>query len=68
MDKIGFGFALIGLGGLAESYGNVRQALISIALITIGSALIYTRVCKNEKKDSKRISNSNVLDRLYFLR
>lgn len=67
MDKAGFILALIGVGGLSESYGNTRATIISIAMVLIGSGLIYIGIKGNEKNNNK-CSDSNVLDRLYFLR
>ena len=64
MNKIGYALFLIGCGGLAESYGNVKQGVISIALIGIGIVLMRLR---NEKNDYSRTYSSNVLDRLRFL-
>ena len=68
LSGIGFSMALIGLGGLAEAYGNMKAVIISIALIGIGAFLI----AKGEKNEADRCSNrgnnSNILDRPYFLR
>lgn len=68
LSGIGFVMALIGLGGLAEAYGNMKAVIISIALIVIGAFLI----AKGEKNETdmrgNRGSNSNILDRPYFLR
>lgn len=67
MDKVGFVAALLGLGGLAESYDDPKAMVISIAMVLIGSGLIYIGIKGNEKNNNK-CSDSNVLDRLYFLR
>lgn len=68
LSGIGFFMALIGLGGLAEAYGNMKAVIISIALIGIGAFLI----AKGEKNEtdmrSDRDFDSHVMDRLHFLR
>ena len=67
-EKIGFTMALIGLGGLSEAYGSAYQITFSAMLIIVGGILIYEGI-RNEKKNIERShSDSNVLDRLYFLR
>lgn len=67
-EKIGFTMALIGLGGLSEAYGSAYQTTFSAMLIIVGGILIYEGI-RNEKKNIERShSDSNVLDRLYFLR
>lgn len=70
MDKIGFAMELIGLGGLAEAYGNPKALSIALILIIVGGILIAIGDTKNDIKNYKRNRNSdsNVLDRLYFLR
>ena len=55
---------LIGCAGMAEGYGNVKQVVISIALIGIGIVLMRLG---NEKNDYSRTDSDNVLDRLRFL-
>ena len=64
MAKIGFVMALIGVGGLAEAYGNGKQMLISILLIGIGALLMRTG---NEEDSNRHIDRGNILDRLFFL-
>lgn len=57
--KIGFVLALIGVAGLAEGQ------LVSLLLIGIGALMMRE---KDEEAVNKRgTSDSNVLDRLYFL-
>lgn len=56
---IGFGMALIGVAGLAEGQ------LICLLLIGIGALLMRGEYEKEDHKHSA--SDSNVLDRLYFL-
>ena len=70
MDKIGFAIVLIALGGLAEAYGNAKSLSIALILVIVGGILIAIGDAKNDIKNYKRNnrSDSNVLDRLYFLR
>jgi hypothetical protein len=56
---IGFALALIGVAGLAEGQ------LIAIVLIGIGALLMKEG---HEKVNKHSASDSNILDRLYFLR
>lgn len=65
---IGFTMALLGLGGLSEAYGNVFQITISATLIVVGGILIYEGIGNEKKNNERSHSDSNVLDRLYFLR
>ena len=62
--KIGYVMTLIGIGGLAEGYGDMKQILISIALFAIGVGIM--RICY-EKDSVNHADNVNVLDRLRFL-
>ena len=70
MDKAGFALCLIGLGGLAESYGLNKSMAFSLAIIIVGGILIAIGDMSSDFKNNKRDSNdnANVLDRLYFLR
>ena len=69
MNKAGFVMVLLGLGGLAEAYPNVKQIVLSAILIIVGAGLFYKGNCKNEKDNgSNRTDSGNVLDRLFFLR
>lgn len=65
MNKVGFVMFLIGCGGLAESYGNTRQMVISIVLAGIG--ITAMRLCDEKVHSDMRTDNGNVLDRLRFL-
>lgn len=63
-SKIGFALALIGVGGIAEAYGNTKQIIISLTLIGLGALLMRF----DDEKDSDRsIGNVNILDRLHYL-
>lgn len=70
LDKIGFAICLIGTGGMAESYGLNKSLSISLVLIITGGLLILIGDIANDKENYRRANsnNSNVLDRLYFLR
>lgn len=69
LDKIGFAICLIGIGGMAESYGLNRSFSISLIMIIVGGLLIFVGDMANDKENHRRAnSSSNVLDRLYFLR
>ena len=68
LSKIGFCLDLIGLAGMAEAYGFNKSFSISLTLIIIGSLMIFAGDMKHDAENYKRNSNSNVLDRLYFLR
>ena len=68
LDKVGFVMALLGLGGLAEAYGNGRQISIALILIIVGALLVWIGDMANDIEISKRTDNSNCLDRLYFLK
>ena len=69
MDKIGFALCLIGIGGMAESYGLNKSMAISLIMVITGGILIAIGELKNDIKNHKRSnpSDCNVLDRLYFL-
>lgn len=66
LAKVGFVLALIGFGGIAEAYGNTRSVVISLTLISVGAFLM----AKGSIHETVhfRNDNSNVLDRLHFLR
>lgn len=64
MSKVGFCMALIGVGGLAEAYGNTKELWISLLLIGAGAVLMRMR---NEKDIDNRTGSDNILDRLHFL-
>lgn len=70
MDKVGFALCLIGLGGMAESYGLNKSLATSFVLIIIGALMIFVGDMSNDIKTYKRnnANDSNVLDRLFFLR
>lgn len=65
MDKIGFCLCLVGLGGLAESYGEHKAFAISLILIIAGSLLILAGDMKNDIQNYKRSNNDH--SRPYFL-
>ena len=66
LEKVGFVCALIGVAGLAEAYGSIRSVIISLALIAVG-AFLMGKGSIHETVRSRNI-DSNVLDRLFFLR
>ena len=70
LSKIGFALCLLGLGGLAESYGLNKSMAISLTLIIIGGLAIGIGDMYEDVKNAKRTDNSrsNCLDRLYYLR
>ena len=68
ISSIGFVMCLIGAGGMAEAYGFNKSLAISLTLIIIGGLLIFVGDMKHDTENFKRSDNSNVLDRLYFLR
>ena len=70
VSKIGFVLALIGVGGMAEAYGFNKSLAISLTMVIIGGLMIFWGDTSNDIKAYTRNdrSNSNVLDRLYFLR
>lgn len=59
-ENIGFALVLIGVAGLAEGQ------LISLLIIGVGALLM--RGCNEEEVNKRSTTDSNVLDRLYFLR
>lgn len=68
LDKIGFALCLIGAGGMAESYGLNKSLTISLLMIIAGGLMIFVGEMVNDKENYRRAnSDSNVLDRLYFL-
>lgn len=68
LSGIGFAVCLIGVAGMAEAYGFNKSLAISLTLIIIGGLLIFVGDLKHDTENFKRTDNSNVLDRLYFLR
>ena len=70
LDKIGFGLCLVGLGGMAEAYGFNKSLAISLTMVIVGGLMIWVGDMSNDIKNYKRNNNadSNILDRLYFLR
>ena len=70
MEKIGFVLTLLGFGGMAEAYGFNKSFAISLTLIIAGAILIGIGDMSTDIKNYKRNNNadSNILDRLYFLR
>lgn len=68
MDKIGFTLCLLGCAGMAEAYGNNKSMAISLVLLIIGGLMIGINDVTKDIKAYKRDCNSNVLDRLYFLK
>ena len=70
LDKIGFGLCLIGIGGMAESYGFNKSLAISLVLMITGGILIFVGDMANDTENYRRANSDsgNVLDRLYFLR
>lgn len=70
LDKVGFVLCLIGAAGAAESYGFNKSLSISLLLIIGGGLLIAIGDISNDIKTYKRNhrSDSNRLNRLYFLR
>lgn len=70
LDKIGFGLCLIGIGGMAESYGFNKSLAISLVLMITGGLMIFVGDMANDTENYRRANsdNGNVLDRLYFLR
>lgn len=69
MKHTGYILFILGCGGLAESYGNVRATIISLTLAIVGGLILFHEV-KHEKVhiDKHGRNTGNVLDRLYFLR
>ena len=69
-EKIGFVLTLLGFGGMAEAYGFNKSFAISLTLIIVGGLMIFVGDMSNDIKTYKRNNrcDSNVLDRLYFLR
>lgn len=70
LDKVGFAIVLIGMGGMAEAYGFNKSFAISLTLIMLGGLMIFVGDMSNDIKTYKRnnANDSNVLDRLFFLR
>lgn len=70
LDKVGFAIVLIGMGGMAEAYGFNKSFAISLTLIILGGLTIFVGDMSNDIKTYKRnnANDSNVLDRLFFLR
>lgn len=69
LDKVGFAIVLVGLGGMAESYGLNKSLAISLTMIIVGSLMVGIGDLSNDIKTYKRNNrcDSNVLDRLFFL-
>lgn len=65
VSKVGFAMCLIGAGGMAEAYGNAKQMIISIALISVGALMM--RLGDEKVHIDRRDYSSNILDRLRFL-
>lgn len=70
LDKIGFVLLLLGFGGMAEAYGFNKSFAISLTLVIAGGLLIFAGDMSNDIQTYKRnnAADSNVLDRLHFLR
>ncbi len=70
LDKIGFTLFLIGAGGMAEAYGFNKSFAISLTMIIVGGLMIFVGDMNNDIQTYKRnnAADSNVLDRLHFLR
>lgn len=68
MDKAGFVLCLLGMAGIPESYQQPKSIAICLVLLIVGALLIGIGDIHNDVQNNKRNSNSNVLDRLYFLK
>lgn len=68
ISSSGFVMCLIGTAGMAEAYGFNKSFAISLTLIIAGALMILVGDMKHDTENFKRTDNSNVLDRLYFLR
>lgn len=72
IDKIGFTLALIGLGGLPETYERPDKMALALGLIIIGSVLIFIGDSYRDVKKRNNRSNQHNIDRdgsrPYFLR
>lgn len=70
LDKIGFTSLLIGTAGMPESYMIPKHIAACMILIIIGCLMILIGDLYNDTQNYKRNnhSDSNVLDRLYFLK
>ena len=70
MSKAGFVISLIGLGGMAEAYGLNKSFALSLTMVVVGGLMVWIGDMSNDIKNYKRSNNadSNILDRLYFLR
>lgn len=67
MNKIGYAIALIGLGGLPETYGHIDKMVIALSLIIIGGLLLYIGE-KNEKGNDHSHIKYHDGSRPYYLR
>ena len=72
LEYAGFAICLIGIAGLAEAYGSHKALCISLVMIIVGGIMTATGEAINDVEKARRSDNSrrnsNILDRLYFLR
>lgn len=67
MNKIGYAIALIGLGGLPETYGHIDKMVIALSLIIIGGLLLYIGENNEKWNDHSHIKYHDG-SRPYYLR
>ena len=69
LNSVGFCFLLIGISGVAESYGFNRSFAIGISLIIAGGLMMYAGEICDDAENCRRNNNidSNIMDRLHFL-
>ena len=67
MKHTGMILFIIGCGGLAESYGNVRATIISLTLAIVGGLILFREVSNEKVHIDNRTGSGNILDRLFFL-